>query len=72
MKRKFWHFAILGIVVVSISFYIYNKVYSKDYDHKVVICIPVFGQSLALGEEAVRITDFDSLRIKYDGRIERL
>ena len=69
MKRKFWHFAILGIVVVSISFYIYNKVYSKDYDHKVVICIPVFGQSLALGEEAVRITDFDSLRIKYDGRI---
>ena len=69
MKRKFWHFAILGIVVVSISFYIYNKVYSKDYDHKVVICIPVFGQSLALGEEAVRITDFDSLRIKYEGRI---
>ena len=31
--------------------------------------MPVFGQSLALGEEAVRITDFDSLRIKYDGRI---
>lgn len=37
--------------------------------HKTVICIPVYGQSLALGEEAVRITDFDSLKIKYDGRI---
>ena len=37
--------------------------------HKTVICIPVYGQSLALGEEAARITDFDSLRINYDGRI---
>ena len=37
--------------------------------HKTVICIPVFGQSYALGEEANRITDFDSLRLKYDGRI---
>ena len=36
---------------------------------KVVLCIPVYGQSLALGEEAIRITDFDSLRIKYNGRI---
>ena len=40
-----------------------------EYDHKVVVCIPVYGQSYALGEEATRITDFDSLRIKYDGRI---
>ena len=37
--------------------------------HKTVICIPVFGQSYALGEEAKRITDFDSLRLNYDGRI---
>lgn len=37
--------------------------------HKTVICIPVYGQSLALGEEAVRITDFDSMIIKNDGRI---
>ena len=36
---------------------------------KTVLCIPVYGQSLALGEEAIRITDFDSLRTKYDGRI---
>lgn len=41
----------------------------KDYGHKVVVCIPVYGQSYALGEEAIRITNFDSLRIKYNGRI---
>lgn len=69
MKSKFWLFAIWGIVVLSISLYLYNKVYTPKYSHKVVVCIPVYGQSLALGEEAVRITDFDSLRIKYDGRI---
>lgn len=39
------------------------------YGHKVVMCIPVYGQSYALGEEAQRITDFDSLKIKYNGRI---
>lgn len=44
-------------------------VYPKNYGHKVVVCIPVYGQSYALGEEATRITDFDSLRIKYNGRI---
>ena len=41
----------------------------RGFGHKVVVCIPVYGQSYALGEEAVRITDFDSLRIKYNGRI---
>lgn len=37
--------------------------------NKVVLCFPVYGQSLALGEEAERITDFDSLSIYADGRI---
>ena len=37
--------------------------------HKTVICIPVYGQSYALGEEAQRITNYDSLRINYDGKI---
>ena len=49
-------------------FYLYKECH-KDYGHKVVVCIPVYGQSYALGEEATRITDFDSLRIKYNGRI---
>ena len=41
----------------------------KDYDHKTVLCIPVYGQSLALGEEAERMTDFNSLAAYADGRI---
>lgn len=61
-----------GLIVFFLFFifyYIYNKVEQKDYGHKVVVCIPVYGQSYALGEEATRITNFDSLRIKYNGRI---
>lgn len=38
-------------------------------EHKTVICIPVYGQSLAIGVEAIRITDFDSLANYADGRI---
>ena len=38
-------------------------------EHKTVICIPVYGQSLAIGVEATRITDFDSLANYADGRI---
>lgn len=41
----------------------------ETYEHKTVVCIPVYGQSLALGEEATRITDFDSLSNYADGRI---
>lgn len=37
--------------------------------YRVVLCIPVYGQSLALGEEAERITDFDSLAAYANGRI---
>lgn len=32
---------------------------------RTVLAIPVYGQSLALGEEAIRITDFDSLSATY-------
>ncbi len=42
--------------------------YNND-EHKTVICIPVYGQSLAIGVEAIRITDFDSLANYADGRI---
>jgi hypothetical protein len=57
------------LVVLGLTYYFVNKVNSEDYGHKVVVCIPVYGQSYALGEEATRMTDFDSLNIKYDGRI---
>lgn len=57
------------ILAIGITFYLVIKNNNKSYEHKVVICIPVYGQSLALGEEAKRITDFDSLKSKYNGRI---
>ena len=41
----------------------------KESCHKTVVCIPVYGQSLALGEEAERVTDLDSLAAYADGRI---
>ena len=69
MKRRFWLYFILCAALVCIATLIYNEVDKKDYGHKVVVCIPVYGQSYALGEEATRITNFDSLRIKYNGRI---
>ena len=68
---KWVYKVLLFVVILIIGYYIYYFIKEKttDYGHKVVLCIPVYGQSLALGEEAIRITDFDSLRIKYDGRI---
>jgi len=72
MKRINYRYLLILVAVVILSvlsYYIYNKLYPHNYGHKVVVCIPVYGQSYALGEEATRITDFDSLRIKYNGRI---
>ena len=37
--------------------------------HATIYIIPVYGQSLALGEEADLITNFDSLKNKYNHRI---
>lgn len=60
------------VVLVSVLFLLYlvfREDDHRDMGSKVLICIPVYGQSYALGEEATRLTDFDSLRIKYKGRI---
>lgn len=71
MKKKRYTFIFLIAVLIVLFGYIFYqyKGCQKDYGHKVVVCIPVYGQSYALGEEAQRITNFDSLRIKYNGRI---
>ena len=70
MKKTLFKIAIiLLLAIIGYYTYLYIKEKTTVYDHKVVICIPVYGQSYALGEEAIRITNFDSLRIKYDGRI---
>ena len=62
----------IGILIICFAIYtvaviIHDRPTLKGY--KTVICIPVYGQSYALGEEAQRITNYDSLRINYDGRI---
>ena len=36
---------------------------------KVVVCVPVYGQSLAMGEESVLVTDIDGLTYKWNGRL---
>ena len=36
---------------------------------KVVVCVPVYGQSLAMGEEAELVTDIDGLSKKWEGRL---
>ena len=41
----------------------------KSTEKRTVMAIPVYGQSLALGEEAVRITDFDSLCSRSNHRV---
>lgn len=66
-KSQIIIFVLLGVLA---TFCIIEN--CSDYEQqgtRAVICIPVYGQSLALGEEAVRITDFDSLRSCYNGRI---
>lgn len=70
MKRLFRLFTIFCIIVIGIvvyQYYFQNR--NTLSGHRVVLCIPVYGQSLALGQEAVRITNFDSLKIKNNGRI---
>lgn len=59
--KKFLLFVFLALAICSCS--------QKEPEHKVVVCIPVYGQSLALGEEAELITDFDSLSQMASGRI---
>ena len=41
----------------------------SQQQYQAVLCVPVYGQSLALGEEAERITDFDTLANYANGRI---
>lgn len=65
--RNWWILA--GILLVGIVTYIYIDARKIDISGKVVVCIPIYGQSLALGEEAVRITDFEEMTEKSQDRI---
>ena len=69
MKYLYKVLAVICIVILCIIAYYNISNRNTLTGHRVVVCIPIYGQSLALGEEAIRITDFDSLKINYDGRI---
>ena len=63
---------VFGILIICFAIYTVAAIIHDRptlRGHKTVICIPVYGQSYALGEEAIRITNYDSLRINYNGRI---
>ena len=60
MKTKLFTTILTCLFVISCQ---------EEENIKTVICIPVYGQSLALGEEATRVTDFDSLSNYANGRI---
>ena len=60
MKKKYI------IIILSIIGFISCQ---NSYTPKTVICIPVYGQSQALGIETDRITDFDTLANYANGRI---
>lgn len=61
MKLQHFLYSCIIIILASCS--------QNSNEHKTVLCIPVYGQSLALGEEAERITNFDSLLAYADGCI---
>lgn len=64
MKKGYIFFLLLAAIL-----FLGSSCVQRHDEQRVVLCIPVYGQSLALGEEAERITDFDSLTHYADGRI---
>jgi hypothetical protein len=68
-KYSIWSQVLVCVLIFCFGFCIYKSRQNKRYGNRVVICVPVYGQSYALGEEAIRITNFDSLNLNHDGRI---
>ncbi len=54
---------------IYVLFIIGSCTQQENKSHQTVLCVPVYGQSLALGEEAILITNFDSLKDNSEGRI---
>ena len=67
--RKWWMLA--GILLVGIVIYIAIDARKTDVSGKVVVCIPVYGQSLALGficlngSHRHEAANFDSGHVHY-------
>ena len=60
---------LLLLVLMAIVIYIVIDACKTDVSGKVVVCIPVYGQSLALGEEAELITNLTNLSEQSNDRI---
>lgn len=73
--KRFFGIVLIAFSILLLLFgvlYIYNQLTYRNTiseGHKVVVCIPVYGQSLALGEESIRITDFEEMIKKTNGRV---
>ena len=67
-KIKWW--CIPFVAILALFIYVYFTFHDYiDIKGKSVVCIPVYGQSLALGEEAIRITDIHQLSSQSRNRI---
>jgi len=62
MKAQNWF-----ILLLAMAFFANCK--NKEIKQRTIIAIPIYGQSLALGEQADRITDFDSLAKKTNHHV---
>lgn len=61
MKRLYFLLILTSLALASC--------HTKTPEKRKVLAIPVYGQSLALGEEAIRITDFDSLAAQTNHKV---
>lgn len=68
-RKKIIFFALLFFLLLLAVWNNYSDSHNNLSGSRVVVCVPVYGQSLALGEEAERLTDFSKLRKDYGGRI---
>lgn len=67
ITKRWWLAAMLVLIIAAFYILLYKT--HADVRGKTVVCIPVYGQSLALGEEAERITDFDEFIATTHGRV---
>lgn len=60
---------VLMIAVISYGVVMYYSSDVKIQEGSTIIMVPVYGQSLALGEETQPVTDFDSLSTQYHHKV---
>lgn len=54
MTRYIKLFIVIVVAIIGYFTYLFIKEKTTEEGHKVVLCLPVYGQSYALGEEAIR------------------